>query len=352
MTRQLIIVMPSHEGAPGLWGHVDGAKVIAHGRDTPPANDSAEVVAVLAGQSVRLYPHELPVTGKRDRLRAAGFSIEDKIGQRLDHMHIALDDSRIAVMSKTDIEAMLNQLSEAGLKPVQAIADFDALSAIGGDIAALGRVISTGELGHTMDAEWSESASPKKLSDDKLLSAIGARLESGEALNLLQHEFSAKSGFGLDWRRFAGLGALAASLAIAGLLWQGLEARSLKLQAADLKTRTAQLYSEATGQAAPANPALAATRALKTGGQDNFEFLRLSQILFNGVEKIDGLSVDQLRYQQARHELQLRLIYPSFESASDFEAAVQSAGGQLVTGGVREQSGEFVGEAILRGGPS
>ncbi len=352
MTNRLIILMPSHADGPGLWGRVNGAKVIAHGRDAPPADISAEVIAVLAGQSVRLYPHELPVSSKRDRLRAAGFSIEDMVAQRLDHMHIALDDNRIGVMSKTDLQDALDQLSDAGLKPTQAIADFDALSGIEGDIEMLDRVVSTGELGHTVDLDWSETTTPQTFSDEKLLSAIGVQLEKGEVLNLLQNEFSIKSGLGLEWRRFAGLGALAASLAIAGLVWQGLEARAMKLRAADIKTRTAQLYSEATGKAAPTNPALAATRALKAGGQDSFEFLHLSQILFNGVEKIDGLSVDQLRYQQTRHELQLRLIYPSFESASEFEAAVKSAGGQLITGGVREQSGEFVGEAVLREGRS
>ena len=95
---------------------------------------------------------------------------------------------------------------------------------------------------------------------------------------------------------------------------------------------------------------MAATRALKAGGKNNFEFLQLSQILFQGVDKVEGLSVDQLRYQQARNQLQLRLIYPSFESASVFEAAIRDVGGELVTGGVREQSGQFVGEANLQAG--
>jgi len=185
MTNRLIILMPSHADGPGLWGRVNGAKVIAHGRDAPPADISAEVIAVLAGQSVRLYPHELPVSSKRDRLRAAGFSIEDMVAQRLDH--------------------------------TQAIADFDALSGIEGDIEMLDRVVSTGELGHTVDLDWSETTTPQTFSDEKLLSAIGVQLEKGEVLNLLQNEFSIKSGLGLEWRRFAGLGALAASLAIAGL---------------------------------------------------------------------------------------------------------------------------------------
>jgi len=346
VTARLIIVMPSHEDAPGLWGRVDDAKVLSYGRSAPPANEGGEVVAILPGQSVRIYPHELPPTSKRDRLRAAGFSIEDKVGQPLDELHIALDETRIGVVSKTHLEAALKQLASAGLKPVQAYADFDVLS---GEHAILERVISGGDLGHTLDADWSKS-SAAPISDEAFLGAIAKRLEAGGALNMLQNEFATKSGFDLNLKGFAGIGGLAACLGLAVLVWQGTQARALKLQAADLKTQTAQLYTDATGKTAPANPALAATRAQKAGGKNNLEFLQLSQILFQGVSGVEGLSVDQLRYQQSRQELQLRLKYPSFESASDFEAAIREAGGQLATGGVREQSGEFIGEANLRAG--
>lgn len=350
MSKKLIIVMPSHEDGPGLWGRVDGTKLLSHGRSAPPANDSGEVITVLAGQSVRLYPHELPATSKRDRLRAAGFSIEDKIAMPLGDMHIALDEARIGVMSKTDMQDALDQLGSAGLKPSKAYADFDVLPESLGDVDVLGRVISSGELGHTLDGDWSENGAGRAMSDEDFLTAIAGRLETGGALNMLQNEYAAKASFGFDVKQFASIGALAACLGFAALVLQGVEARALKLQAADLKTQTAQLYSDATGKAAPDNPALSATRAMKSGGKNNYEFLQLSQILFQGVDKVEGLSVNQLRYQETRHELQLRLIYPSFESASDFEASIRAAGGELTTGGVREQSGEFVGEATLRGG--
>ncbi len=358
MTARLIIIMPTSEDAPGLWGRVDGTKLLSHGRNAPPANDSGEVIAILAGQSVRFYAHELPATSKKDRLRAAGFSIEDKVSEPLGLIHLALDEERIGVIAKSDMQAALDQLSTAGLKPSKAYADFDTLPESMGNVSVLDRIIISGDLGHTLDADWGETfqaSTANKISDEDFLIAIAARLETGEALNLLQNDFAEKTNFGLagfelDWKRFAGLGGVAACLGLAALVLQGAEARALKLQAADLKTQTAQLYIDATGKSAPANPALTATRALKAGGKDNLEFLKLSQILFEGVDKVGGLSVNQLRYQEARHEIQLRLIYPSFESASDFEAAVRAAGGNLKTGGVREQSGEFVGEATLRGG--
>ncbi len=351
MTQRLIIIMPSAKGGPGLWGRTDGAKLITHGRNAPPANDGVrEIVAVLPGQSVRIYPHELPATSRRDRLRAAGFSLEDKIAASLDSVHLALDDAHIAVIGHAEMQGFLDQLKEAGLTPTKVIADFDAVSGLEGPIRLLGRIVTPGTLGHAVDAAWSDEKDVQPISDEDILAAIAARLESGGELNLMQNGFSAKTGLDLNWRKFAGLGGLAAGIGFAALILHGAETRALRLQTADLKIQTAQIYAEATGRAAPANPALAATRALKSGRQDNLDFLRLSQILFDGVAQIEGLSVDQLRYQDARKELQLRLVYPSFESAAELEAAILAAGGRLTTGGVREQSGEFVGDALLQGG--
>ena len=351
MTERLIIIMPSHKDGPGLWGVVDGDRVMSHGRDNPPANISRkDIVAVLPGQSLRIYPHELPETSKRDRLRAAGFSVEDKIAVPLDRVHIALSEDRIAVIDKEAMSETLAQLRESGLAPTKAIADFEALEEIEGAVNLLDRVVTTGPLGHATDTAWAEES--KSFPDETILSAIGAKLEKNDTLNILQNGFSSKGGFNFEWRKFAPLGGLAACLGLAALFLHGAEARALKLQAVDLKTQTAQIYSDATGQAAPANPALAATRAMKSGGKDNLAFLRLSQILFNCVDQIEGLSIEQLRFQDDQNQLQLRLIYPSFESAGQLEGAIHAAGGQLTTGGVREQSGQFVGEATLRRGAS
>ncbi len=350
MTERLIIVMPSLENGPGLWGLVEGDRVLRHGRDTPPAANVKDVVAILPGQSVRIYPHELPMTSKKDRLRAAGFSIEDKIAVPLDKVHVALSDDRIAVIDKEVFTESLEQLEEVGISPHRAIADFEALSDLDGTINLLDRIVITGPLGHAVDLDWEETG--QTYSDKTLLSAIGAKLERADSLNLLQNGFSTKTRFNFGWRQFAPLGGIAAGLGIMALVFYGVEARALKLQAADLKVQTAQLFTQATGQAAPRNPAMAATRAMKSGGKDNLDFLRLSETLFTAVEQIEGLMVEQLRYQDAKNELQLRLIYPSFESAGQFENAIRNLGGDLTTGGVREQSGRFIGEATLRGSAS
>ena len=350
MSHRLIILLPAYEGGAGLWGQFEGDQLKAHGRSAPPEDVSGEVIAILPGQMVRCYPHELPQGSKRDRLSAAGFAIEEKIAVPLDQTHIVLDDERIGVVSSAGLQAALDQLSAAGLSPSRAYSDFDVLSGADGEaLSLLGRIITAGPLGHTVDAAWDEQSKARVMSDEQALSAIAASIESGAPLNFLQNEFSAKQNFSLNWRGFIPVGDIAGSLLVASLLFQAVQTRALKIQSADLKTQMSEIYSQASGKAAPSNPALAATRALKAGGGDRLVFLKLSDILFRGVEKVEGVSVDQLRYQDNNKVLQLRLIYPSFESAAQFEAAIKSAGGRLVTGGVRDQSGQFVGDATLSG---
>jgi len=203
------------------------------------------------------------------------------------------------------------------LNPNKAIADFEALADIDGNVALLDRVVTTGALGHAMDSSWAEEG--KTYPDEILLSAIGAKLEQNELLSILQNGFSPKSSFNFGWRKLVPLGGLAACVGFAALFLHGAEARALRLQAADLKMQTAQIYTDATGQVAPSNPAFAATQVLKSGGIDNLAFLQLSQILFSGVQQIEGLSVEQIRYQDSKNELQLRIVYPSFESAGALE---------------------------------
>ena len=349
MSQRLIILMPDHPDGPGLWGRFDGEQLLSHGRDAPPVNAGGETVMILAGQMVRFYGHELPNSSRRDRLRAAGFSIEDKVAAPLDDMHIALDESRIGVMARSDLQKAIDQLGEAGLMPTSAYADFDVLSSLTDDAAFLGRIVTPGEMGHSIDKDWAENQEAKALSDEQLLGHIVRHIETGTPLNLLQNEFSRQSGFALDWRRLAPMGAIAACLGLCILALQGVQTRALNIQSEALTTKTAQMYSQASGEAAPSNPALEATRAMQSGGDDAVAFLQLSDILFRGVAQVEGLSVDQLRYQDSNKALQLRLIYPSFESAAQFEEAVKDAGGQIATGGVRDQSGQFVGDATLAG---
>jgi hypothetical protein len=130
-------------------------------------------------------------------------------------------------------------------------------------------------------------------------------------------------------------------------VWNGVQDRVALTQAEELRAQTAANYRAATGERPPANPGRAAARSLQSGPTQTAGFLVLSSVLFKGLSTLDDIRVDQLRYNSENGTLQLRLIYPSFDAAARAESSIAQAGGQLVTGGVREQNGAFVGEATL-----
>ena len=187
MSQRLIILLPAYEDGAGLWGQFDGESLMAHGRSAPPADAPGEVIAILPGQMVRTYAHELPSSSKRDRLRAAGFSIEEKIAVPLSQTHIVVDEDRIGVVSTSALQDSLKQLEEAGLNASSAYSDFDVLSDVDGESAILGRIITAGPLGHTLDEAWEEQSRASTLSDEQALAAIAAHIESGAPLNFLQN---------------------------------------------------------------------------------------------------------------------------------------------------------------------
>jgi hypothetical protein len=95
------------------------------------------------------------------------------------------------------------------------------------------------------------------------------------------------------------------------------------------------------------------TQAARQGQITPTQFLALSDISFRALQDFDDVSIERVSYQSNRDELQLRLVYPSFERADEVQRAMTEAGGQFIPGGVREQSGRFVGEAVLKlGGAS
>jgi len=112
--------------------------------------------------------------------------------------------------------------------------------------------------------------------------------------------------------------------------------------------QTAELYVSQTGKAAPSDPARAIRVASRNGAVAPTQFLALNSIAFQALSTFDDVTIDRLSYQNNRDEIQLRLIYPSFERADAVKQAMEQAGGDFTPGGVREQNGRFVGEAVLK----
>ena len=307
--------------------------------------DFRTIDIILPGQSVRIFEHELPKMRDNERQSAAGFFVEDKIAASLSDQHVALsgtEDNRVGVMGAEKLNTLIQTLFKFGLRPSAAYADFDVFRDAKQSFLIGDRVIYPGPLGHSLDAAWSDTPELEA----QLPDALGEIL-TDHALNFLSGRFAPRQSGPIDFTSFYRAAALALFAGIAGLSLLFVESRAVNQQADYLKEETARIYAEHTGQTAPANPALAVTRALKTKGNQQADFLKLSDILITSIETLDGIIVDSLQFDKNRNQLNLRLVYPNFESAGELERAVTQSGGVFRPGGVREQGGRLIGTASL-----
>lgn len=361
MSRYLMIAFPLLDTTPWPWGVLEDDKLVHSGNAVTVQEKSAlaeqapdNTIVVIPGQHVRIFTHDLPPTRRSDALKAAAFSVEEKLAGPVANQHVALgqnDDKRVAIIAKTQLESILKSLAHAGLSPTMVIADFDGFAAADTAINAFERLIITGPSGMALDADWEGELPPgtvvETLDDAPALQRMATHIMAATPINLLQGDFS-KPGKG--WNTLKGLRRAAVLLVVLGaasLLWNFAQARALISAANAYKAQTARLYTQALGAPPPANPALAVTRQVQESAGMAAGFLELSQILFDGIAQVEGLSVETLDYDASQTVIRLRLSYPSFESASDLEAAIAEAGGHLAPGGLRETGGVFIGDAVL-----
>ena len=347
MPAPTFLILPALEDGKAIVATPSASGYIARRIATPdvPDLDVKDPVLILPGQLVRIFETELPKAGRTQQLKMARFAKEDDIATDAEDLHFALSDAqppRLAII-ETALMGILSETFES-LSPKAAYADYDLLS---GDTAlrVIDRAVEPGLA--ALDLDWTEEALEEP-TDAELAGRFAEGLAAGRGLNLLQGEYRPSSGLNIPRIPAIRTGALAASALLALFVWNGVQDRAALAQAEYLRAQTAADYLAATGLRAPSNPGRAAVQSLQSGPVKTAGFLDLSAILFAGLSGMDDVRVDQLRYNSDSGVLQLRLIYPDFDAATRVENAVRQAGGELTTGGVREQNGSFVGEATLR----
>lgn len=347
MATSTLLILPALDGGEAILATPSGADYVTRRVTTAdlPALNISDPIVILPGQWVRIFETELPKAGRAQQLKMARFAKEDDIASSADHLHFALSDAQpphLAVIDTTAMDILRDTLG--GLKPKAAYADYNLLI---GDQAlkVIDRVVEPGIA--ALDLDWTEETLVQP-SDGELARMFADGLAEGHGLNLLQGEYKSRSGFNIPRIPAIRLTALAASALLAVFIWNGVQDRAALAQAEDLRAQTASEYLAATGQRARTNPGRAAAQSLQSGPAPTDGFLDLSSVLFTGLSTLDDIRVDQLRFNSENGTLQLRLIYPSFDAAARVENSITQAGGQLTTGGVREQNGSFVGEATLK----
>ncbi len=344
MTQDLIIWLPDQADLPWAWtrGQDSGWAETEGQRRALAGEDNRSITVICPGQWVRMYPHDLPDMRASEKTQAAGYAIEDQLAAPLAEQHIILgagEDRRVGVIGQDKMDQVLEMLAEAGLSANRLIADFDAMPE-GAPRAVLDREVHGGRFGYALDQTFDSNAS--------LPSANSLDLDG--ALNFLQGRYQARRNYNFDKGGLTRIAALFVATGLCWLLWQGAQIRAMNHQADALKAQMAERYQAVTGEPAPNNIARVVNRARADGKTAQIGFMDLSAALFNGLKNSEGVMVDTMRYDQARNELVLRLIYPRFETASELEATYSAMGFAFQSGAVRERGDDLIGEAVLTQG--
>jgi len=310
--------------------------------------DIREPILILPGQLVRILETDLPKAGRKQQLQMARFAREDDIAASADTVHFALSSHqppKVAVIDKSVMDRLVQTLG--GLKPKAAYAEYDLLR--GNEaIQILDRAVEPGFA--ALDIDW-KNETLLQPTDRDLAAQFSQGLREGLGINLLQDAYRPQSSVNLPrvpTARFAGL---AASALVALFVWHGVKDRAAAAQAKELRAQTAADYLSATGKKATSNPGRLAAQSVRAGPSKSAGFLDLSNVLFSGLESMDDIRVDQLRYNAKDGTLRLRLIYPDLAMLAVFITWFALTRDKGTDGSAELQAAQMDRELWLRAAP-
>ncbi len=340
MSDKLVIWLP--EDLDEAWayyksGGEQGWAADAEDRKNLARLDSHGSIVVCPGTWFRTFPHSLPEMKPAERLNAAGYAIEEKLAAPLDEQHIILgkgDDQRVGVVSRELMVDVMERLDDFDIVPSSLISEYEAFGMDTDTLAVWGRTIHPGPMGYALDAATE---------GDNPLSLI-PQMQFDDALNYAQGNFTRRKTTAISAKQLMAFAAMILLAFMGWLGWQWADAQAKKAQATELRAEASRLYTDATGRPAGANMIRVVERAINSGGQQKSDFVTLTALFFEGLKKVDNVTVESLRFNEARGALTVKMVYPSFETAQKLEQLFAGGPGRFRPGSVRDQKGQLIGE--------
>lgn len=369
MSGTLVIALPAMPGDPVLWGlFADGLTASGRALADVPADRADQVWAVVPGGDVLMRRVEIPARSDAQARAALPYLLEDDVAVELDGLHFAMGpaggDGRrpVAVVSKTKMDTWTGLLAETGLKADRLIADFEAVAGPddGRVLVDLGaRVIAGGEAGgfsvetdlaaRILGGRDEIEADALRVTDRELLGLYYEGLADRAPVNLLQGAYTPRPPLKETLSAWRIAAALALLVVIGAAAQSVLQTWKYQEGAEAYRAQADQVFREAFPEVkrvvnprAQLRSELAALRATRADG-----FFRLSQTLFDGIETMEGVRVEALRFDAERGEIVADLSYGSFDDVERLRMAVAEQGARLEEGGSRQQGGRIVGDVTV-----
>ena len=342
------LILPSEPEGEALLATLDGSALVTERGDSDSllARAARPLALVLPGQSVRSFQTDLPAAIKsKDRADVARFAHEDQLAVSPVDLHIVVGPGEQAATHAINPDIMAQMIEAAD--PHVIVADFAALGDLApDDVFLLDRVVRPGAIGMSVDPDWIEGEI-LRLDDARLVQAMMDRIGRGDIINLRRGPYRRRAKVQAGpWMRVA---AMVVACCVLGLGLTLADARAKSIQAESLSAEARTLYTDMTGQTPP-QPLSRLARMVDASGGGSDAFLSLSEQLFQTLSSYPDVKVQRLSFDVEENALRLSLIYPNFEAATALEQAFTQSGARFVTGGVREQNGDFIGDANLSAG--
>ena len=347
---------------------------------------SGKVVVLASATQILLAEPELPPGGGTKLARAVPFALEEQLTEDVDQLSFAIGHRRgsgatpVAVVSRSVLQGWIADLSAAGLEPQAIYPDISLMPENPGQtvlwlendrlaVRRPGAMPFAVELAPVREAlvvasvigdplQASEEPRPKEsailyvtredwarvqeefeglleefgslkvqLLSDGPLPWLARGMNTADAVNLLQGEFSRTANYGERWHRWRLPAALAAALLVVHVAAQALQIRQAKHESASLDSEISQVFSSAMPGdklADPRRQMQSKLERIRKSGAGPQYFLRTLQTLSGALAVTPKTTISALSYRE--NALDMTLNAPSLAALSQLTQFVGKEG--------------------------
>jgi general secretion pathway protein L len=407
MSETLVIRLRAADGAQASWQIVDANGARSGPVQTGPVADAMglaqehPVVLLLPGSEVTLAAPELPLRGRARLAQAVPFALEEQLASDVEGLHFAIGAKAIgaaatpvAIVARSIMDRWMEACEAAGIHPDAAYADTalvpptaggctllldghqvyvrredsipfaidadpltDALAlALGGAADASGHVTFFAAPAdyerhrETIEGLRTLTASLQvKLLPDGALPLLAAQVAHGEAVNLLQGPYAARSSLAAGLRRWRLPAALAAATALVFLTVQAVSAWQLSRAEKKLDSEIAQVFAQAMPGQKVVDPRAQMQGVLGEGGGRSAFLPALSAL----SRALAGIPQAQVESVSCRGDVvDFRLMAPSVGSLDAVKQALNGGGLSAELQSATPRGAMVEGRLVVRMGQS
>ncbi len=381
MSKWKVLFAGSSPDAPVHWRSVtDSGKVAKAGHGTLSEASkarAADTILLLPGTATTCLQIPLASRSEKQAREIVKYAVEDEIADDIDNVHVALLPSKaeprtghrtVFVTDKDWLQSWLTALDDVGITPHLVAPDYTCLPHNDGTLsvsALLDRVLLKTDdwggavsedlgqtvldaaisfhsnngpietVGHAPRSHWSQSILGNGEQADPM-DLIAAQASACQ-LNLLQGAFSnGTDTTKFDWQNWRLPLGLAAAALITLSTVNYMQASSISSSERALRAESIDTFRNAFPQVERVVNPRAQLRTLTSSGSGQAEFLVLSATLSAGVEAVDAVTIDSIRYDDSRGALDASVLFNNYDDLSAFTEAVEAAGGVVEEGGSRQ----------------